>query len=138
MGHRRSHLSFCRPSAHRPPPSSAADVSARRVEACLLIRRLHMLGGMQTTRYEAPGTIAGALSVIAAHPGAMVLAGGTDLLVQYQGGLRSPSAFVDVKRIPELMQITTDDSGITIGAAAPAAEICANARIMEWFPGLVD
>jgi len=97
-----------------------------------------MLGGMQTTRYEAPGTIAGALSVIAAHPGAMVLAGGTDLLVQYQGGLRSPSAFVDVKRIPELMQITTDDSGITIGAAAPAAEICANARITEWFPGLVD
>jgi aerobic carbon-monoxide dehydrogenase medium subunit len=97
-----------------------------------------MLGGMQTTRYEAPGTIAGALSVIAAHPGAMILAGGTDLLVQYQAGLRTPSAFVDVKRIPELVQITADDSGVTIGAAAAAADICEHPRVMEWFPGLIE
>ena len=59
---------------------------------------------MTTTRYEAPGTVADALSVMAAHPGAMILAGGTDLRGQYQAGGRKPAAFVDVKRIPELMK----------------------------------
>ena len=93
---------------------------------------------MHTTRYEAPGTIADALGLIAANPGAMVLAGGTDLLVQYQSGMRSPSAFVDVKRIPELMQIAADEGGVTIGAAVPAAEICAHPVIRAWWPGLVD
>ena len=93
---------------------------------------------MQTTRYEAPGTIADALGVIAANPGAMVLAGGTDLLVQYQSGTRRPSAFVDVKRIPELMRIAADADGVTIGAAVPAAEIGAHPAIKAWWPGLVD
>jgi len=93
---------------------------------------------MQTTRYEAPGTVADALRVIAANPGAMVLAGGTDLLVQYQTGTRRPPAFVDVKRIPELMQIAADAGGVTIGAAVPAVEICAHSTIKAWWPGLVD
>ncbi len=93
---------------------------------------------MQTSRYEAPSTIAGALSVIAADPGAMILAGGTDLLVQYQAGVRRPTVFVDVKRIPELMQIVADDSGVTIGAAVPAAAICGDPTIKAWWPGLVE
>jgi CO/xanthine dehydrogenase FAD-binding subunit len=93
---------------------------------------------MQTSRYEAPRTLAGALSVIAADPGAMILAGGTDLLVQYQAGVRTPTVFVDVKRIPELMQIAIDDSGVTIGAAVPAVAICADQTIRAWWPGLVD
>ena len=97
-----------------------------------------MLHGMTTTRYEAPGTVADALSVMAAHPGAMILAGGTDLLVQYQAGLRTPSAFIDVKRIPELMAIEADASGVTIGAAVAAADICAHPVIRAWWPGLVD
>jgi carbon-monoxide dehydrogenase medium subunit len=93
---------------------------------------------MQTSRYEAPGTLAAALSVIGSDPGAMILAGGTDLLVQYQSGLRRPSVFVDVKRIPEFMAIAVDDTGVTIGAAVPAADICAHPIIAAWWPGLVD
>ena len=93
---------------------------------------------MHTSRYEAPASIAGALRVIAADPGAMVLAGGTDLLVQYQSGARRPTTFVDVKRIPELMQISADEAGVTIGAAAPAADICAHPVISACWPGLVD
>ncbi len=97
-----------------------------------------MLQGMTTTRYEAPGTVADALSVMAAHPGAMILAGGTDLLVQYQAGARAPSAFVDVKRIPELMTIAADADGVTIGAAVPAVDIVAHPVIRAWWPGLVE
>ncbi len=97
-----------------------------------------MLQGMTTTRYAAPGTVADALSVMAAHPGAMILAGGTDLLVQYQAGTRTPSAFVDVKRIPALMTIAADAEGVTIGAAVPAVDIVAHPVIRAWWPGLVE
>ncbi|MGC4085360.1 MAG: FAD binding domain-containing protein [Vicinamibacterales bacterium] len=93
---------------------------------------------MHTSRYEAPGSIAGAVGVLAAEPGAMVLAGGTDLLVQYQSGLRRPTVFLDVKRIPELMRIVADADGVTIGVAVPAAEYCAHPTIRAWWPGLIE
>ncbi|MBS1818855.1 MAG: xanthine dehydrogenase family protein subunit M [Acidobacteria bacterium] len=93
---------------------------------------------MHTVRYEAPGTIAGALDIMASAPGAMVLAGGTDLLVQYQSGLKRPAVFLDVKRIPEMMAIVVDADGATIGAAAPAAVICADRTLQAWYPGLVE
>ncbi len=92
---------------------------------------------MQTIRYEAPTTVADAVRAVAA-PGAMVLAGGTDLLVQFHAGLRRPSVFVDVKRIPELMRIAVDAGGASIGAAAAAADICADPALRELWPGLVE
>ncbi|MGE3956001.1 MAG: xanthine dehydrogenase family protein subunit M [Vicinamibacterales bacterium] len=93
---------------------------------------------MQTSRYESPVTVAAAVGLMAAEPGARVLAGGTDLLVQYQAGTRRPTMFLDVKRIPELMTVAADADGLTIGAAVPAAEICAHPTIAAWYPGLVD
>lgn len=73
-----------------------------------------------------------------AEPGAAILAGGTDLLVQYQGGTRRPSAFLDIKRIPDLMRITADADGVTIGAAVPAADIVGHPAVRTWWPGLVE
>jgi carbon-monoxide dehydrogenase medium subunit len=93
---------------------------------------------MQTARYEAPGSIAGALTLMASDPGAKVLAGGTDLLVQYHSGVRTPTMFVDVKRIPELTAMVVDDGGVTIGAAVPAVEIASHEAIRRWWPGLVE
>jgi carbon-monoxide dehydrogenase medium subunit len=91
-----------------------------------------------SARFEAPHTVADALQVMAAEPEARVLAGGTDLLVQYQAGLRRPSVFLDIKRIPDLMRIEADDEGVTIGAAVPAVEIGSHPTIRAWWPGLVE
>ena len=93
---------------------------------------------MHTPRFVAPTTVADALRFIEAEPGAAILAGGTDLLVQYQGGTRKPRAFVDVKRIPELMQIAVDADGVTIGAAVPAADVSGHPAVRSWWPGLVE
>lgn len=93
---------------------------------------------MHTQRFVAPVTVVEALRFIEAEPGAAILAGGTDLLVQYQGGTRRPSAFVDVKRIPELMRIAADADGVTIGAAVPAADIAGHPAVRTWWPGLVE
>src|SRR6476619_1919745 len=93
---------------------------------------------MNAIRYETPSSVAEAVRLMAADAGARVLAGGTDLLVQFRAGVRKPSAFVDVKRIPELMSITIDDQGLRLGAAAPAASIGEHAELRRLWPGLAE
>jgi CO/xanthine dehydrogenase FAD-binding subunit len=91
-----------------------------------------------SVRYEAPRSVAEAVHLIDADPGARIFAGGTDLLVQHRAGLRQPTAFVDVKRIPELASITIDQNGLWLGAAVPAAEICEHTELKRLWPGLID
>jgi len=93
---------------------------------------------MLETRYEAPRSIPEAVRLINADPDARIFAGGTDLLVQFRAGLRRPTAFVDVKRIPDLTSITIDQAGLRRGAAASAAEICEHAELKRLWPGLVE
>ena len=93
---------------------------------------------MVAIRYEAPRSVSEAVRLMAADPGALVLAGGTDLLVQFRAGVRQPSAFVDVKRIPELMSIAIDAQGLRLGAAAPAAVIGEHAELRRLWPGLAE
>lgn len=73
-----------------------------------------------------------------ADPDARVLAGGTDLLVQYRLGLKRPSAIIDVKRIPELVGIAIDQRGMRLGAATMAAAICEHPEVKQLWPGLVE
>ena len=93
---------------------------------------------MLTQRYEAPTTVADAVRLMQADPQATPLAGGTDLLVQYRAGLRRPSAFIDLKRIPALMGITLDEAGMRLGSATSAAEVCEHGEARRLWPGLVE
>lgn len=69
---------------------------------------------MATIRYDAPRSVADAVQLMQADPNARVLAGGTDLLIQFRAGVRQPSAFVDVKYIPELVTIAERGDSIRI------------------------
>jgi carbon-monoxide dehydrogenase medium subunit len=71
-------------------------------------------------------------------PDARVLAGGTDLLIQFRAGVRQPSAFIDVKLIPELVEIAVREDGVRIGASTPATAICEHALVKQWWPGLIE
>lgn len=79
-----------------------------------------------------------AVRLMQTDPEARVLAGGTDLLVQCRAGIRRPTAFIDVKRIPELVAITIDEQGLRLGAATPAADICADDKLRQQWPGLAE
>jgi CO/xanthine dehydrogenase FAD-binding subunit len=93
---------------------------------------------MPVLRYEAPTSVAEAVRLMQADPQASVLAGGTDLLIQFRAGVRQPSAFIDVKYIPELMAISESDSGVRIGASVAAAAICEHPVLNRFWPGLVE
>jgi carbon-monoxide dehydrogenase medium subunit len=92
---------------------------------------------VEEIRYEAPTTISRA-SELLREPGARVLAGGTDLIVQMRTGRFTPSLFVDVKRIPELASISLDARRLWLGAAVPAALVVEHEEIARLFPGLVE
>jgi aerobic carbon-monoxide dehydrogenase medium subunit len=93
---------------------------------------------LQTTRYEAPESIADAVRLMQSDPDARPLAGGTDLLVQFRGGVKRPSAFIDLKRIPELVSISVDHRGLRLGAATAAAVIGEHPEVGRLWPGLVE
>jgi carbon-monoxide dehydrogenase medium subunit len=89
-------------------------------------------------RYEAPTSLAQATQMLEGSSGAKVLAGGTNLLVQMRLGLREPALVVDVKRIPELMEVSLGDGGLRLGAAVPGAVVTADPEIGRVYPGFVD
>lgn len=91
---------------------------------------------MRNFTYLAPDSLTSAVAALAA-PGAAVLGGGTDLLVEIDEGLRDPSSLVDVRRVSELQGISRKaDGSIRIGAALSLAALERNQTIVESFPAL--
>src|SRR5437763_2321366 len=93
---------------------------------------------MSGIRYEAPTTISEAIRLMHADPDASIMAGGTDLLVQFRGGVKRPSAFIDIKRIPDLTRVTFDGNGLHVGAAVSAAELVENREFRRLWPGIAE
>jgi CO/xanthine dehydrogenase FAD-binding subunit len=89
--------------------------------------------------YAAPVSVREAVDLMAAHPNARLLAGGTDLLVQLRAGRKETDLVVDLKRIPELNAIAYDPArGLTLGAAVPCYRIYADHAVTERYPALAD
>jgi len=68
-------------------------------------------------------SLADALAAMAADPGAHILAGGTDLMVEVNFGHRSPSALVAIDRVPELRGWSRRGDELRLGAALTYAEM---------------
>ncbi len=95
---------------------------------------------MKSFDFQAPTSLGEAVTLLAGQNGRVrPLAGGTDLLVQMRLNLHDIDLVVDVKKIPELNQLSYEEStGLTMGAAVPCARIYENAAVINHYPGLVD
>ncbi|MFL2651097.1 MAG: FAD binding domain-containing protein [Anaerolineales bacterium] len=95
---------------------------------------------MKTFAYEAPVTIDQTITLMSQTSGqTLLLAGGTDLLVQLRASNKDVDLVIDVKGIPELNQVIYDEfSGLVIGAAAPCSQIYESSPILENFPAIID
>jgi carbon-monoxide dehydrogenase medium subunit len=92
---------------------------------------------MQEVEYDAPVSIDDAVALLA-RSDSQVLAGGTDLLVQMRAVPPRHQRLVDVKRIPELVQISLDSSGLRLGSAVSCWEISQHKGLRESYPGLAE
>jgi len=63
-----------------------------------------------------PTTWADALEARAEHPDALPIAGGTDVMVELNFDRRRPGALLDLGRVPELREWSTDDGTVRLGA----------------------
>src|ERR1700751_5930661 len=74
-------------------------------------------------RFLQPATWAEALAMKAAHPEAVPIAGGTDVMVEINLDHRRPETVMDLNRINELNQHGADDGLIRVGAGVTYTRI---------------
>ncbi|WP_116110578.1 FAD binding domain-containing protein [Amycolatopsis ruanii] len=70
-----------------------------------------------------PSSLAEALAAKAEHPGAVPIAGGTDVMVEINFDHRRPDALLDLGRVPEPARHGTADGRIRLGASVPYTRI---------------
>lgn len=94
---------------------------------------------MEAFDYLAPRSLAEVYQHLGNGRSSLMLAGGTDVIVQLREGRKHCDQLIDLKHIPELMALGfAADGTLEIGAATPLAEIYGNAEVARRLPGLVD
>lgn len=94
---------------------------------------------MQAFEYVAATTVEEAVKALSNGQRARPLSGGTDLLAQLKEGRRQVDVVVDLKRIPDLMELRFDpQEGLFIGAAVPCYRLNNSAEVREHYPALID
>jgi carbon-monoxide dehydrogenase medium subunit len=105
----------------------------------VVTRQTERSGFLHPFAYIAPKTVKEAVSTLNKYgEKARPIAGGTDVLVQARGGRFDLDAIVDVKNIPELVQITHNAKGLTFGGAVPCYQLYENEKISAEYPGIID
>ena len=94
-------------------------------------------------KYHAPRTLHEAAELLAAPGGAMLVAGGTDLLPNMKRRQQVPATLIGLRRIAELRSIQSGaalsalrEPGLTIGAGVTLTELVRDSRIRESYGAL--
>jgi 4-hydroxybenzoyl-CoA reductase subunit beta len=85
-----------------------------------------------------PVTLADAVALIAAEPGARLLAGGTDLVPNLRRGLERPPVLVDLGALPGFADITLTDAGLMLGAGVTLARLATDASVAQQYPAIAE
>jgi CO/xanthine dehydrogenase FAD-binding subunit len=93
-----------------------------------------MTAPQATASFYRPADLGEALRDLAAHPEAVPVAGGTDLMVAVNYRHTRPAAMLDLTRIAELRAWTDEGAAIRIGSGVTYARICA--QLATVLPGL--
>ncbi|WP_035201811.1 xanthine dehydrogenase small subunit [Acidovorax sp. CF316] len=127
---------LCRCTGYRPILDAAQQMAALppvAVDEAQLLRQLAQLQSLAAdgTAYLAPTTLPALLAARAAHPGAQVVAGCTDVGLWVTKMHKQYAQILDVTRAAELLQLGEDAHQITIGAAVSLTDAFA-ALVRQW------
>lgn len=93
----------------------------------------------QISRYLAPTRLQQALAALAGPGGALVLAGGTDLMPQsHAGRLRPGSLLLNIRRVAGLDDIRVEDGQLVLGALVTVTQAMNDALVRQHAPLLVQ
>jgi CO/xanthine dehydrogenase FAD-binding subunit len=82
-----------------------------------------------------PRTLSEALEIKAAHPEAVPIAGGTDVMVEMNFDRHRPEAMMDVSRLPELKEWRGENGSVFLGAGVTYSRIM---RELSGFRALIE
>jgi CO/xanthine dehydrogenase FAD-binding subunit len=78
------------------------------------------------------------LNILDSNKEAVLIAGGTDILVKLHKGLiKKPPLIIDISQLKELKYITNNQEHIEIGAGITFSEIIKSPTVQEYFPSLI-
>lgn len=90
-----------------------------------------------TFEYAMPGSVAEAAALLE-RPGAVALAGGSDVVIALKQGRMKPSLVVDLQQLRELRGISQQSDELRIGALTTCAEITRNPEIRQHLQALAE
>ena len=127
---------LCRCTGYRPILDAAQQMAALppvAVDEAQLLRQLALLQAHEAdgTAYLAPTTLPALLAARAAHPGAQVVAGCTDVGLWVTKMHKQYAQILDVTRTAELLQLDESEHHISIGAAVSLTDAFA-ALTRQW------
>ena len=93
---------------------------------------------MKPFAFTRPADAADAVRTAASHPGAVFLAGGTNLVDHLKLGVAQPDLVIDIRAVMSRDVTDTEDGGLRIGAAVTNSELAADRRVRERYPVLAQ
>ena len=97
-----------------------------------------MMDALPEFKILSPATLDEALAARAAHPNAMPLGGGTDLVVNIRRGIVAPPVLIDMNRVNELRTIKADANSLEIGASVTLTQLAEHPDVVEHYPVLAQ
>jgi xanthine dehydrogenase small subunit len=124
---------LCRCTGYRPIVDAMARVAGLATDPPAM-PTARTGGAVFDECFFAPRSLAELVTLRAAHPEALLLAGATDLGLLASRSRKPPKAVIHLAHVPELTRIDAGEKEITIGAAVPYAE--AMPTLVAAFPAL--
>lgn len=85
-----------------------------------------------------PASLAHAIELLSATPGARAIAGGTDLVPNLRDGLEAPPMLVDLSGVTGFRALDLRPVGTRIGAGVTIAELAADRRVQSALPAVAQ
>lgn len=93
---------------------------------------------MNNFQYSRASDLTDAIRLLAANPGAKLIAGGTNLIDLMKENVERPSRLIDISRLPLREIGQTADGGLRIGALVPNSDLAYHPLIEQRYPLLAS
>jgi len=93
---------------------------------------------MQPFALHRPTRLDEVVALLAAEPGARLLAGGTDLIPNLRRDIEQPPVLVDLSRVSGFAEVGIGDDGLTLGAGVPVGRLANDEHIVRRYRAIAE